>query len=114
MIEHFADNPGAITLGAGKAHGPAHLVGELHILDLHPHVARNMNGRRTAIDRRTARHPEYGASQRRGIREAFGWMTTVAGVRKKLRGLLKFDRAFSSATAACNLVRAPKLIKVTA
>jgi hypothetical protein len=78
-----------------------------------PHVARNLSGRRSAIDRRTTRHPGYAASQRvrKRIEEAFGWIKTVAGLRKtKLRGLPKVDWCFTFAAAAYNLVRAPKLI----
>jgi hypothetical protein len=62
----------------------------LRTLNVRPHVARNTSGRRSAIDRRTSRHPGYAASQRirKRIEEAFGWIKTVAGLRKaKLRGL---------------------------
>jgi hypothetical protein len=81
-----------------------------------PHVARNISGRRSAIDGRTTRHPGYAASQRirKRIEEAFGWMKTVGGLRKTtLRGLLRVDWAFSFVAAAYNLVRAPKPIAVT-
>jgi hypothetical protein len=48
---------------------------------------------------------------RKRIEEAFGWIKTIAGMRKtKLRGLYKVDWAFTFAAAAYNLVRAPKLI----
>ena len=80
---------------------------------MRPHVARNTNRRRSAIDRRTTRHSGYGTSQRirKRIEEAFGWMKTVAGMRKtKLRGLPKVDWAFTFAAAAYNLVRLPKLM----
>jgi hypothetical protein len=42
----------------------------------------NTSGRRSAIDRRTTRHPGYAASQRirKRIEEAFGWIKTVAGL----------------------------------
>jgi hypothetical protein len=76
-------------------------------------VAQNTSGRRSAIDRRTTRHPGYAASQRirKRIEEAFGWIKTVAGMRKtKLRGLAKVDWAFAFAAAAYNLVRPPKLV----
>jgi hypothetical protein len=76
-------------------------------------VARNISGRRSAIVRRTARHPGYAASQRirKRIEGAFGWIKTVAGLRKtKLRGLPKVDWTFTFATAAYNLVRVPKLM----
>jgi hypothetical protein len=40
--------------------------------------------RRSAIDGRTTRHPGYAISQRirKRIEEAFGWVKTVAGLRK--------------------------------
>ena len=50
-------------------------------MNVRPHVAQNTSGRRSAIDRRTTRHPGYAASQRirKRIEEAFGWIKTVAG-----------------------------------
>jgi hypothetical protein len=89
----------------------------LRTINVRPHVARNTSGRRSAIDGRTTRHPGYAASQRirKRVEEAFGWMKTVAGLRKtKLRGLPRVDWAFTFVAAACNLVQAPKLIAVTA
>jgi hypothetical protein len=76
-------------------------------------VAQNKSGRRSAIDRRTTRHPGYASSQRirKRIEEAFGWIKSVAGMRRtKLRGLARVDWAFTFAAAAYNLVRAPKLL----
>jgi transposase len=116
MIEGFADRPRAITLGADKGYDAADFVEELRTINERPHVARNTSGRRLAIDRRTTRHPGYAASQRlrKRIEEAFGWIMTVAGLRKtKLRGLPKVDWSFTFAAAAYNLVRAPKLIAAT-
>jgi transposase len=115
MIEGFADRPRAITLGADKGYDAADFVEELRTINVRPHVARNTSGRRSAIDRRTTRHPSYAKSQRvrKRIEEAFGWIKTVAGLRKtKLRGRPKVDWSFTFAAAAYNLVRAPKLIAV--
>jgi hypothetical protein len=55
-------------------------VMELRERNVRPHVAQNSSGRRSAIDRRTTRHPGYAASQRlrKRIEEAFGWIKTVA------------------------------------
>jgi hypothetical protein len=113
MIHHFADRPHAITLGADKGYDAADFVEELRSMNVRPHISRHTNGRRSAIDGRTTRHQGYAASQRirKRIEEAFGWMKTVAGLRKtKLRGLPKVDWAFTFAAAAYNLVRASKLI----
>ena len=117
MIHGFADRPRAITLGADKGYDAADFVEELRAINVRPHVARNTSGRRSAIDRRTTRHPGYAKSQRirKRIEEAFGWIKTVAGLRKtKLRGLPKVDWTFTFAAAAYNLVRAPKLIAMAA
>jgi IS5 family transposase len=116
MIQGFADRPSAITLGGDKGYDAADFVEELRAIKVRPHVAQNTSGRRSAIDKRTTRHPGYVASQRirKRIEEAFGWMKTVGGLRKtKLRGLSKVDWVFSFVAAAYNLVRAPKLIAVT-
>jgi transposase len=113
MIEGVADRPRAVTLGADKGYDTADFVEELRAINVRPHVARNTSGRRSAIDRRTTRHSGYAKSQRirKRIEEAFGWIKTVAGLRKtKLRGLPKVDWSFTFAAAADNLVRAPKLI----
>ena len=113
MVEHVADRPCAITLGADRGYDAADFVEELRTLNVRPHVAQNISGRRSAIDKRTTRHPGYGKSQRlrKRIEEAFGWIKTVAGLRKtKFRGLAKVDWAFTFAAAAYNLVRLPKLV----
>jgi hypothetical protein len=65
MIQHHADRPVAITLGADKSYETADFAEELRALHVPPHVAQNTNGRRSAIDRRTTRHPGYGALVRR-------------------------------------------------
>ena len=113
MVQNVADHPCAITLGADRGYDAADFVEELRPLNVRPHVAQNTSGRRSAIDKRTTRHPGYGKSQpvRKRIEEAFGWIKTVAGLRKtKLRGIAKVDWAFTFAAAAYNLVRLPKLV----
>jgi hypothetical protein len=75
-----------------------------------PHVAQNMSGRSSAIDRRTTRHSGYAVSQhiRKRIEEAFGWIKTVSGQEKtKFRGRDRLRWAFTFAAAAYNLVRLP-------
>ena len=44
---------------------PPTFVEELRTLNVRPHVAQNPNRRRSAIDKRTTRHPGYMMSQRR-------------------------------------------------
>ena len=85
-------------------------------MNVRPHAAQNTSGRRSAIDRRTTRHPGYATSQRVGkrIEEALGWINTVSGLgQTQLRGLAKVDWAFTFAAAAYDLVRLPKLIGAT-
>jgi hypothetical protein len=79
-----------------------------------PHVAQN-EGRRggSAIDRRTTRQPGYRLSQRKRkrIEECFGWLKTIALLRKvRHRGLFKVDWMFTFACAAYNLVRLRNLL----
>ena len=117
MIEPHADRPRAITLGADRGYDAADFVEELRTLNVRPHVAQNVSRRRSAIDRRTTRHPGYAASLRvrKRIEEAFGWIKTVAGLRRtKLRGLEKVDWSFTFAAATYNLIRLPKLLGATA
>ena len=113
MIQCRADRPSVITLGADRGYDAADFIEELRTMNVRPHVAQNESGRRSAIDQRTTRHPGYAASLRvrKRIEEAFGWIKTVAGLRKtKLRGLAKVDWAFTFAAAAYDLVRVPKLV----
>ena len=112
MIEPYADRPRRITLGADRGYDAADFVEELRTINVRPHVAQNTS-RRSAIDRRTTRHRSYAASlkARKRIEEAFGWMKTVAGLRRtKLRGREKVAWSFTFAAAAYNLVRLPKLL----
>ena len=76
-------------------------------------TGRYASGRASAIDGRTTRHGGYVVSQciRKRIEEGFGWMKTVAGLRKtRYRGIEKVGWAFTFAVAAYNLVRLPKLL----
>ncbi len=100
------------TLGADKAYDSRDLVTTLQAMHVTPHVAQNNKHRRSAIDGRTTRHRGYAMSQSRRpiIERAFGWLKTVAGMRKvKLRGLEKVSWLFQYAVAAYNLWRIPRL-----
>jgi Transposase DDE domain len=113
MIEPRADRPQKITVGADKAYDAEDFVNELRSMNASPHVAQNTNGRASAIDGRTARHPGYAVSQRirKRIEEAFGWIKTIAGQEKtKFRGRERVGSAFTFAAAAYNLARLPKLM----
>jgi IS5 family transposase len=113
MIEPRADRPRSVTVATDKAYDAEDFVNELRSMNVRPHVAQNISGRRSAIDRRTTRHAGYGQSQRirKRIEEAFGWIKTIAGQRKtKFRGRDRVGWAFAFAAAAYNLVRLPKLM----
>jgi IS5 family transposase len=70
----------------------------------------------SAIDGRTARHEGYEVSQkkRKRIEECFGWLKTIALMRKvRHRGIEKVGWVFTFAAAAYNLVRMRKLLAST-
>jgi len=102
-----------ITLGGDKNYDTKDFVAEMRALKVTPHVAQNTSGRRSAIDGRTTRHPGYGLSQqiRKRIEEAFGWIKTVAPLRKtRHRGRERVGWQFTLTAAAYNLIRLPKLL----
>ena len=106
-----------ITLGADKAYDTTDFVAEMRRLRVTPHVAQNDTNRRSAIDGRTTRHPGYAVSlrERKRIEEVFGWMKTVAGMRKtRHRGTARVGWMFTLTAAAYNLVRMPKLLGAAA
>jgi hypothetical protein len=73
--------------------------------------------RRSAIDERTARQAGYRISQekkRKRIEECFGWLKTIALLRKlRHGGTLKVGWIFAFAFAAYNLVRMRNLLAAT-
>ena len=97
-----------ITVGADKAYDTQDFVQSLRTLQATPHVAQNCNGRKSAIDGRTIRHPGYAISQRlrKRVEEIFGWMKTVGNLRKtRHRGKDRVGWVFTLTAAAYNLVR---------
>jgi len=101
-----------VTAGGDKAYDTADFVAECRNLKVTPHVAQNNKNRRSAIDGRTTRRRGYAMSQSRRpiIERTFGWLKSVAGMRKvKLRGLKKVSWLFQYAVAAYNLWRIPRL-----
>jgi transposase len=106
------------TVGADKAYDTRGFVEDLRELAITPHVTQN-TGRAggSAIDRRTTRHTGYAKSQhaRPRIEPAFGWLKTIAWLRKvKLRGLSKIHWLVCFAAAAFNLRRLTTLIATPA
>ena len=105
---------GRVTVGGDKGFDTAEFVRECRNMGITPHVAQNL-GRRggSAIDSRTTQHAGYRISQkkRKRIEECFGWLKTVALLRKmRHRGTLKVGWMFTFACAAYNLVRMRNLM----
>jgi transposase len=109
-----------ITLGGDKAYDAFDFVEALKERNVTPHIA--INGtvsrrgvpRKTAVDRRTTRHPGYAISQRirKRIEEIFGWVKSIGGLDQlKVRGIEKAKAAFILGLAAYDLTRLPKLLE---
>ena len=102
-----------VTLGGDKNYDVRDHVDSLRNLNITPHVAQNDTNRKSAIDRRTTRHPGYAVSmrKRKRVEEIFGWLKTVALMRKtRYRGRAKVDWMFTFAAAAYNLTRMRHLV----
>src|SRR6201993_750069 len=115
-LEMLQELPGSgrVTVGGDKGFDTADFVRECRNMWVTPHVAQNL-GRRggSAIDNRTTLHAGYAISQnqRKRIEECFGWLKTIALLRKvRHRGTLKVDWIFTFACAAYNLVRMRNLM----
>src|ERR1019366_1332639 len=107
-----------VTLGGDKNYDTRDFVNKLREAAVTPHVAQNQHERRTsAIDERTTRHEGYGISQRKRkrVEEIFGWIKTIAGLRKtRHRGKARVGWMFTFAAAAYNLVRMRNLAQAVA
>jgi len=103
-----------VTVGADKAYDTKDFVAECRNLKVTPHVAQNQKRPGgSAIDGRTTRHDGYPISQtkRKRIEESFGWLKTIALMRKvRHRGIHKVGWVFTFAAAAYNLVRMRNLL----
>ena len=98
-----------VTVGGDKAYDTADFVAECRNLKVTPHVAQNLaRPGGSAIDARTTQHVGYAISQRKRkrVEECFGWLKTIALLRKvRHRGLFKVEWNFTFAAAAYNLIR---------
>ena len=105
-----------LTLGGDKAFDTRDFVERLRARGVTPHVAQNTTHRRSAIDGRTTRHGGYAVSQqkRKRIEEIFGWLKTVALMRKtRHRGRSRVGWMFTFTAAVYNLVRIRNLAEAT-
>ena len=119
MVESHRPGRRRITLGADKAYDVEKFVHGLRERRVTPHIAidghvrKSGKPRKTAVDRRTTRHPGYAISQvvRKRIEEPFGWVKTVAQLRKTRHlGTARVGWLFTLAVTAYNLLRIPKLL----
>jgi hypothetical protein len=113
MIVRCSPGVRRITLGGDKGYDAASFVADMRALHVTPHIAQNSNGRRSAVDARTTRHPGYAASQRirKRIEEPFGWGKTIGGLaRPMLRGVQKLAFKFILTMAGYNPIGLPKLL----
>ena len=103
-----------ITVGGDKGFDTQDFITECRHMSVTPHVAQNeKRPGGSAIDARTTRHEGYQLSQRKRkrIEECFGWLKTIALLRKvRHRGLGKVDWVFAFASATYNLVRMRNLV----
>ena len=108
MLERIPGTKRA-TVGGDKGFDTKDFVSECRHMQVTPHVAQNeKRPGGSAINQRTTRHEGYRISQRKRkrIEECFGWLKTIALLRKvRHRGLDKVDWVFAFACAAYNLVR---------
>ena len=86
MLERLPKRRRRRTVAADKAYDTKDFVAKIRRLGFTPHVAQNVNGRRSAIDGRTTRHAGHVVSQRirKRVEERFGWIKTVGGGRNSV------------------------------
>lgn len=103
-----------VTVGVDKGYHTRDFVAECRNLNVTPQVAQNSTrSGGSAIDERTTRHAGYAISQkkRKRVEECFGWLKTIALMRKvRHRGIEKVGWVFTFAAAAYNLVRMRNLL----
>lgn len=110
---------GPVTVGGDKGYQEEKFIQGLRQLQVVPHIAEYQTNAQwpnwlTASERE---HPGFARSQtkRKLIETLFGWIKSVAGLRKtKFRGRRRVDWMFTLAAAAANLVRLAKLIPAEA
>jgi len=94
------------TVGGDKGYDVRAFVAGVRALGVTPHVAQRL--RYSAVDRRTVGTPGYAVSQqkRKLVEQVFGWMKTVARLRKlHHRGGECVDWTFTFTAALYNIVR---------
>ena len=114
LMAERLDGANRVTLGADKGYDTKEFVKEMRGINVTSQVAQNHSRPGgSAIDERTTRHAGYQVSQqkRKRIEEVFGWLKTVASLRKtRHRGVQKVGWVFTFAATAYNLVRMRNLL----
>ena len=96
------------TVAGDKGYDTKGFVADARALGFTPHIAQHTNGRRSAIDGRTTRHPGHAISmrKRKRVEEPFGWVKTIGGGRKlRYRGRERNRAWFKITTAVYNMIR---------
>lgn len=114
MVDDSLPGSRRLTLGADRGYDTRNFVAGCRERHITPHVAQyEHERRRSAIDGRTTQHEGYLLSQRCRMRieQIFGWLKTVAGLRRtRHRGKRRTQLAAHMAGAAYNLLRMAKLM----
>jgi transposase len=117
MLERLGPSKRRRTVAGDKNYDTKGFVTDVRNLGFTPHVAQNTSNRRSAIDKRTTRHPGYQVSQRirARVEEPFGWIKTIGGGHKLRYIGTDRNRAWFKTTAATyNLIRIAALDAATA
>src|SRR5580765_7122218 len=79
MLARLPNTARRRTVARDKSYDTHGFITDTRALGLTPHLAQHDNGRRSAIDGRTTRHPGHEISMRirRRVEEPFGWIKTI-------------------------------------
>jgi transposase len=105
-----------LTLGGDKSYQEEQFIKNLRKMKIQPHIAEYEKESRqwpNWLTNEEREHPGFAISQkkRKLVEKIFGWMKSVAGLRKtKFRGRRRVHWMFQLTAAAANLVRMAKLI----
>ena len=111
---------GELTLGGDKGYQEEQFIKNLRKMKILPHIAEYEKESRqwpNWLSSSEREHPGFSISQkkRKLVEKIFGWMKSVAGLRKtKYRGRRRVHWIFQLTAAAANLVRMAKLIPAQA
>jgi IS5 family transposase len=115
LLDEIPRSAGRITISGDKGYDTRDFVAGARERGATPHVAQK--AKYSAIDGRVTRHGGYAVSQRvrKRVEEIFGWLKTVALMRKtRHRGRPRVDWMFQFALAAYNMVRIRNLARAAA